>query len=148
MTENVKALAKDLTKEYPSSPHLTLGRFVIAARTLDKCRSQLAGTIGEYHYDCPLDNVFFNFAGITSDDFKDFVATGADDEAVGKWIQDQTDRSEDVVKIWNLKMRQFQITDLPFQNQLFLEGYIQENIPQNRRVYTWFDVYDLEEGVI
>ncbi len=51
-------------------------------------------------------------------------------------------------KIWNLKMRQFQITDLPFQNQLFLEGYIQENIPQNRRVYTWFDVYDLEEGVI
>lgn len=33
-------------------------------------RTVLAGTNGEYHFDCPLDN-FFGFDGITDDDFKD-----------------------------------------------------------------------------
>ena len=57
MNENVGSLAKDLAVECPRSPHETLGGFVIAARALDKCRADIAGTIGEYHYDCPLDKV-------------------------------------------------------------------------------------------
>src|SRR5437879_3806180 len=51
--------AKDLTQEPPRSPRERLGGFVIFARTVDKCRADLAGTIGEYHFDCPLDNMLF-----------------------------------------------------------------------------------------
>ena len=46
---------------YPRSPRETLGHYVIAARTLDKCRAALAGTLGDYKFDCPLDNFFFDF---------------------------------------------------------------------------------------
>src|SRR5476649_887438 len=87
INDKVKALAPDLTKGFPHSPHAMLGGYILAKRALDKCRADLAGTVGEYHFDCPLDNIFFGFAGLKGADFKEFVATGADDEAVAKWIE-------------------------------------------------------------
>jgi len=50
-----------LTKQAPHSPRQRIAGFAIAARTVDKCRASLAGTLGEYHYDCPLDNKLFSF---------------------------------------------------------------------------------------
>ncbi len=44
---------------FPRSPREKLGGYVIAARTLDKCRAAIAGTLGDYKFDCPLDNFFF-----------------------------------------------------------------------------------------
>jgi hypothetical protein len=38
-TEKLKALAKDLRKQPPPSPHEKLGGYVIAARSLVKCRA-------------------------------------------------------------------------------------------------------------
>jgi hypothetical protein len=35
-----------------------LGGYVIAARTLDKCRASLNDTLGEYKFDCTLDRRF------------------------------------------------------------------------------------------
>jgi hypothetical protein len=86
-TNKVKKLAKDLAKDFPRSPRETLGGYVIAARTLDKCRATLAGTPGEYHFDCPLDNFFFSFTEISGDEFKNCVAAGASDEEVAEWIE-------------------------------------------------------------
>src|SRR6201993_5610738 len=86
-TRTVTDLAKNLSRDYPRSPRETLGGYVIAARTLDKCRATLAGTVGEYHFHCPLDNFFFAFAEISAENFKNFVATGASDEQIAKWIE-------------------------------------------------------------
>jgi len=139
--------APDLAKAFPRSPRETLGGYVIAARTLDKCRAAIAGTLGEYHFNCPLDNFFFNFAGISGDEFKAFVATGADDEAVGKWVQEnakQHDRRE--VIQWNNDMRGKRFSEMPIELQEFLEGYIPEYVlPKGKTPLVWFDVYDIEE---
>ena len=78
--------AKDLTKEPPRPPSQRLGGYTILARTIDKCRAHLAGRIGDYHFDCPLDNVLFGFKGIKGEDFKNFVAGGATDEDIIKWV--------------------------------------------------------------
>ncbi len=139
----------DLTKDTPRSPRVSIGGYVIIARTLDKCRAVLAGTAGEYHYACPLDNLFFDFAGISSDEFKDFVSTGADDAAVGEWVQKHSkERTEAEIVQWNNDLRYKRISEMPIELQIFLEGYIAEFIPANRVVYHWFDVYDIEEGRI
>ena len=39
-TEKLKQLAKDLRKQPPPSPHEKLGGYVIAARSLVKCRAR------------------------------------------------------------------------------------------------------------
>ncbi len=145
----VKLPAKDLTTEFPRSPREMLGGYVVAVRALDKCRAVLAETNGEYHFNCPLDNTFFEFTGISGDDFKEFVATGADDDAVGKWIQENSkvqDKRETIA--WNNKMRDLRLVDMPIELQEFLEGYIPQYIPSNKIVRVWFDVYDIEEGRI
>ena len=140
----------DLTKEFPRSPRATLGGYVVAARTLDKCRAVIAGTNGEYHYDCPLDQNFFDFTGIDSDDFKEFVATGADDEGVANWIKENAvEHSNEEIVQWNNDLRYRRISEMPIELQVFLEGYIPEFIePKGKIVYYWFDVYDIEEDRI
>ena len=146
---DLSKLAPDLNTEVPRSPRVVLGGFVVAARTLDKCRALLAGTAGEYHYDCPLDNLFLNFAGITSDEFKEKVATGADDAGMAAWIEEKTAKLPkiDIIK-WNNDLRYKRISEMPDELQEFLEGYIAEFLPAEKVVYYWFDVYDIEEGRI
>ena len=34
---------------------------------------------------------------------------------------------------------------MPDGIQEYMEGYVQEFIPRNRPVYTFFDIYDIEE---
>ena len=146
---NVNELALDLSKTTPRSPRETLAGYVVAGRTLDKCRAVLAETNDEYHYDCPLDNFFLGFVEITADAFKEFVATGASDEEVGKWIEaNAKPREHREIIAWNNKMRYTRPVDMPIELQEFLEGYIPEFIPKNRVVNYWFDVYDIEEGRI
>ena len=54
----------DLTKRPPRSPRARLGGYVILPRMLDKGRAVVAGKNGEYHYACPLDQRFLEFAEI------------------------------------------------------------------------------------
>ena len=60
-TSKLKSLTKNLSKDFPRSPRETIAGYVIAARTLDKCRATIAGTAGQHHFDGPLDNFFFGF---------------------------------------------------------------------------------------
>src|SRR6267142_1301820 len=85
MHKNV--VGKDLTRESPRSPRVRVGGYAILGRTLDKCRALLAGNIGEYHFDCPLDNTLFGWKRIVGDDFKAEVAKGASDEEMVKWLE-------------------------------------------------------------
>jgi hypothetical protein len=144
-TEKLQLLAADLTKQYPRSPRVKLGGFVIAARCLDKCRAVVAGTAGEYHSGCPLDLMFLDFAGLKYDDFKAFVATAATDTEVGDWIAKNAKPEKIEIIRWNNKMRDARISELPDGLQEYMEDYIPQFVPANRPVYHFFDVYDLEE---
>ena len=138
--------AKDLTKEYPRSPRDTLAGYVLAARMLDKCRATIAGTAGEYHFNCPLDRFFLDFTGVNAESFRSFVATGAADDEVATWITEhavQRPRLE-IIK-WNNRMRETRLGDTPDPIQEFLEGYIHECLPAGSVVYRFLDVFDIEE---
>ena len=147
-TNKLKNLAKDLSKDFPRSPRETLGGYVLAARTLDKCRATLAGTAGEYHFDCPLDNFFFSFTEITGTEFKDFVATGASDDEVAKWIEENAKKRPriEIIK-WNNDLRYKRVSEMPDGMQEFMEDYIPQFVPTHlrHRIRYFLDIYDAEE---
>ena len=85
--DEVRQLARDLRAQEPRPVSEKLGGYKMGARTLDKCRASLVGWEGEFQFGCPMDQGFFAEAGIDEDEFRDFVATGAPDGGVDKWIR-------------------------------------------------------------
>lgn len=144
--DKLKLLARDLTKEFPRSPRETLAGYVIAARAVDKCRAVLAGTAGEYHSGCPVDQMWLDFAGIKYEAFREFVATGATDAEIADWIQ-KTAKPRPRIEIirWNNEVRDKRLSELPDGIQEYMEDYIPKFVRRNRPVYVLFDVYDIEE---
>src|SRR6266404_1782628 len=99
---NNKVKGKDLTKEAPRSPRVRIGGYAILGRTYDKCSALLAGNIGEYHFDCPLDNMLFGFKGVKGDDFKAEVEKGATVEEMAKLLDTHGDKkTPEEVKAWS-----------------------------------------------
>src|SRR6476469_919298 len=93
---------KDLTKEAPRSPRIRVGGYAILGRTIDKCRALVAGNIGEYHFDCGLDNMLFGFKGINAADFKAQIENGASDQQMAEWLDQSGEKKtlEDI-KRWS-----------------------------------------------
>jgi hypothetical protein len=79
--------APDLTKRSPRSPRVRLGGYVILARMLDKGRAEIAGTQGEFHYNCPLDQHFTTFAGIDAEALKEQLKAGKGDGEILTWVE-------------------------------------------------------------
>ena len=143
-------LARDLRKTPPRSPRETLGGLVIAARMLDKARADLLGINGEYNfYPCGLGAYFWKFTGLDAAKFKEFVATGATDEEVDQWIRQNTSQKDAKAVIrWNNEMRCLRLSELPEQVQEYFETYIPQFCRPASKVKFFFDVYDVEEGVL
>jgi|ERR1700722_4753145 len=105
---------KDLTKEAPHSPRERFGDFAILGRTTDKCRASITGKLGEYHFDCPLDNQLFSFKGIKADQFKQAVQSAKSYEDVAAWVEKNGNKkSPEEIKQWSDKMDKLKLTDIP-----------------------------------
>src|SRR6201998_1660132 len=106
-TDKLKQLARDLRKTPPRSPRETLGGFVIAARMLDKARADLLGINGEYNfYPCGLWAYSWKFTGLDAALFKEFVASGANDEGGERWIRENAaQKDQKAIITWNNDMR-------------------------------------------
>ena len=149
MPEDLADLALDLTQDYPRSPRALFAGYVIAGRILDKCRAMLNGTAGEYEYNYGMDRVFFEFAGIDANEFKDFVATGATDEEVADWIKSKAHvHSPAEIAAWNFTLKCRRISELPPERQAWVQEYLLANVKPEvqERVIFNFDLLDAEEG--
>ena len=137
---------KDLTKEAPRSPKTRLGEYVILARTLDKCRALLWRNIGEYHFDCPLDNMLFGWKNIKGDDFKAAVEKGASDEEMVKWVDENGDKkSSEETKKWREEMMAANPYHDPEKRDWFVEQLKVYNLdPKTTTLFDWLDVDDRE----
>jgi len=100
--------AKDLTQEPPQSPRVRVRDYAILARAADKARAELAGTAGEYHFNCPLDRTLFTFKGVTGDEFLVHVKRGADDEALALWLDEHgLDKTPEEICAWSDSMEAY-----------------------------------------
>jgi hypothetical protein len=105
---------RDLTQQPPHSPRERFGDFAILGRTVDKCRASLADTLGEYHFDCPLDNQLFGFKGINGAQFKVKVAAAKTYEEVAQWLQTAgTPKTPKEIRAWSDKVESALLKDIP-----------------------------------
>ena len=115
-------ITRDLTKQAPHSPRERIAGFAIASRAVDKCRASLAGTLGEYHYDCPLDNLLFSFKGINGEQFKTAVQSAKNYEDVGIWLQaNGTTKTPVEIKAWSDEMEAGSLMKNPEKRAYFME---------------------------
>ena len=137
---------KDLTKEAPRSPKERVGGYMILARTYDKCRALLWGNIGEYHFDCPLDNMLFGWKGVTGDAFKTEVERGASVEEMAKWLDNNGEKkSPEEVRSWSEQMMAANPYENPEKRDWFVEQVSVYNLdPKTTTLFDWLDVDDRE----
>lgn len=115
------------------------------ARTIDKARAQLAGTLGDYVYDCPMDRQLFETLGIKGDEFLEVVSRSPDDIAVVAWLRGRDaipdggdlEAHNDAIEHWAPKSD---------EGRARFERQREVLAPGRPDVTTWTDLLDIEEG--
>ena len=141
---NTPIMNRDLAKVAPHSPRERLAGFAIANRAVDKCRASVAGTLGEYHYDCPLDNVLFSFKGITGEQFKTAVQAATNYEDVGAWLQaNGTAKTPGEIRIWSDEVEASSMIKNPEKRGFFIEDCARLGLnPQMNSTFDWLEADD------
>ena len=139
-------IARDLAKQAPHSPRQRIAGFAIAGRAVDKCRASLAGTLGEYHYDCPLDNLLFSFKGINGEQFKAAVQAAKNYEDVGAWLlANGTAKTPAEIKAWSDETEAGSPMKNPEKRAYFMENCSRLGLnPEMNTTFDWLEADDRE----
>jgi hypothetical protein len=137
----------DLTQFPPRSPRVGLGGYVALPRALDKGRATIAGKQGEYHYACPLDMRFFDFAGIDPEALKKELAAGKGDGEILEWITANAKNKpkEQEITTWSAYVEQRAPSDV--ESRDFFNGLQKTAGPKREDITTWFEMLDLDDYV-
>lgn len=113
--------AKDLSKVAPTSPRVRTGGYAILARMADKGRADLAGTVGSYHFNCPLDNYLFGFKGVQGEDVQKLLDAGSSDTEIAAWLDaNGTPKTEAEKTAWSDSVEAARPFDNPDKKDWFI----------------------------
>lgn len=137
----------DLTKFPPRSTRTRLGGYALLPRMLDKGRADLAGKIGEYHYNCPNDQHFTTFAGVDADALKKELAKGKGDGEILEWIEANAKNKHTAQEIaaWSAYIEQ-RAPDNTEGRGYFNEIHTKIG-PKREDIATWSELLDLDDYV-
>ena len=140
--------APDLAQRPPRSPRVRLGGFVLLGRILDKGRAELAGTLGEYKFNNPIDRHWFNFTGITPDALKAELAAGKGDWEIIAWVAEHAPhkRTPWEIQQWSAYHSE-RGPDGDVETLEFFAKRVGDISAVREDVRTWFDYLDLDDHV-
>ncbi len=134
----------DLTKTTPRSVRETMLGIVQLARATDKAKALAHGNIGEYKYDCPMDEGLFEYLGMDPKAFLEVVKNAKSDyeiEAYAKTFVAKKDPRN--IEAFNKKW----LSAVPTGESLKHFYELRTKIaPSRTDVVSWSDLLDLEEG--
>ena len=135
----------DLTQHPPRSPRVRLGGYCILPRCLDKGRATLTGKNGEYHFACPLDQRFLEFAGIDPEALKKELHKS--DGEVLEWIDQNAKHKRTAPEIAAWTQWQEQRAPDNTEGREYLNELHKKGAPNRQDISTWFDVLDMDDFV-
>jgi hypothetical protein len=148
MPNKTNIYAPDLTKRSPRSPRCRLGGYAILPRMLDKGRAEIAGSNGEFHYNCPLDQHIINFLGIDPDALREQLATGKADGEILEWIKANAKHKRSPWEIgqWS-DFQQRRGPDSDAETLSFFWELLGKFSKTREDIKTWADLLDLDDYV-
>jgi hypothetical protein len=135
----------DLTKEYPASVREKLLGVVQLRRTLDKGKAKAKGTIGEYHYNCPMDQAVFSFLGIDADALLEVIKKAKGDQEIVDYVKPFVQKKTPAeIEAWNASWLEHGPDPGSDGEKYFLE--LRSEVAPNRTdVTSWADLLDIDE---
>jgi len=146
-TGAVNFSAPDLTRHPPRSPRTRLGGYAHLPRLIDKARALAAGRNGDYHYECPFDQRFFAYTGISAAAFMAEVKAGKSDSELLAYVSANTQpqRHASEIVAWSAWMEQWTVTSP--DKRTFFNDVHRQNAANRDDVATWFDWVELDDYV-
>jgi hypothetical protein len=133
----------DLTKEYPRSVRDTWQGVVQLGRTIDKGKAEARGNVGEYHYNCPMDQAVFRFLAMDNERLLDAIRSARSDAEIEAFTDPfVAAKSRDEIDRWNREWLSHEPEGPSREAFLDLRGQI---APDRGDVTTWPDLLDLDE---
>jgi hypothetical protein len=142
-TKNAIA-AKNLTKQAPASPRQRTGGYAILSRLADKARADIAGTIGEYHTNCPLDHMLLDWKGVEYAGVRKALEAGATDAEIATYLDGHgTKKTPEEVKAWSDNMEKASMHGHPQKGEFF-DGECRKLglDPAKTSVFDWLEADD------
>jgi hypothetical protein len=135
----------DLTKSYPRSVKDKVAGVVMVGRTTDKGKAKLAGTIGEYHYNCPMDQAVFGFLGINDEQYLEVIENAAGDSAIEAYVAKFAgSKTPAEIEQWNTQFLAYAPQPGSDGEKYFIE--LRNAVaPDRTDVTAWADLLDLDE---
>lgn len=135
----------DLTQTYPRSGREKIAGLMMIGRTVDKARAYLAGTLGEYVYDCGMDQRVFSFLGTSAHELAEAVRHAGSDDDVTAFVRGKlTGKTDDVVAAWNEAFMAIQ-PDLSRPAYADAVAALKLRAPKRTDITHWVDLIDVEE---
>ncbi len=137
----------DLTKTAPRSPYDTLGGIVFVPRAIDKCRAEIAGTLGEYVSRGGRSGMLLEFLGVAEADFFDALRSRTTDEEIWAWLSDQmAPRSDEEIEKFNDMMCSRSPDNGDLDWDWFRERLEESGHAHRTDIKRHFDRLDLDDG--
>jgi len=136
----------DLTQRAPRSPYCRdVAGVNGVARMAEKARAARAETLGEYNYDCPIDQAILGFLGISAADFQDAAYRNPNDLELGEWVRDSTERTQEEILTFNAQIAARGPVDA--DQKAFFDKSLADLASGPTDISTWFDLIDLDDEV-
>jgi len=135
----------DLTSSFPRSVKDKVAGVVMLGRTIDKGKAVAHGNVGEYHYNCPMDQAVFGFLGIDQAQLLDKIGQADGDGEIESYVKPfVAKKSSQEIEQWNAGFLQSSPPPGSDGEKYFLElrGSV---APDRTDVTTWADLLDLDE---
>src|SRR5277367_1567778 len=134
----------DLTKTAPRSVSEMMLGVVQLARATDKAKALAHGTIGEYNYDCPMDQDLFEYLGMDSKTFLQIVKDAKSDAEIEAYAKTFVARKDPRnIEAFNKRW----LSAVPTGESLkHFEEMRSKIAPSRTDVVSWADLLDLDEG--
>jgi hypothetical protein len=137
----------NLSKRPPRSMRETVLGVVLLARVMDKANAKLHGSLGEYIYGSPIDDLVFDFLGITADDLLTVCERAGSDAEVERYL------STFVCKKSTVEIDAFNKSVLTREpegdgEQRYFDDLRRQVAPERDDIRTWVDLFDLDDQLV